>query len=267
MEELNSQSVLLEDDKDGVRLLTLNRPETYNAVNGDLSSNLINALRAASANDAVRVIVLTGSGKGFCSGLDLSTVESMRHGITRHQSLDPLGWVGHLALAIRECDKPVIAAINGIAAGAGMAMALACDLRFMATSAKLTTGYIRRGLSPDAGMSYFLPRLIGWTRASEWILSGRDISSMEAEQVGLVNEVFADGEFMSRVMAYATNLAEHAPIAMTLSKRLLHHAVDADLQTQLREEYQLIQRCFATEDVAEGVRAFLEKRKPNFQGR
>lgn len=258
---------ILVDTQDGVRTLTLNRPECLNAVNDTLSTEIIQAIAEASADDEVRVVVITGNGKGFCAGLDL-TDQAIRDQSTysRHQQLDDLGWVGHQALGIVHCDKPVIAAINGVAAGAGLALALACDMRFIAASTKVTAGYIRRGLSPDAGMSYFLPRLVGHGKATELIYTGRDIDPVEAERIGLVNGIFQDEEFKERVMQFARGLAEGPPIAMTLSKRLLAASPDANLEDILKQEFASIKLCFGTKDVQEGVQAFAEKRKPVFQG-
>ncbi len=258
---------ILIDTMDGVRTLTLNRPERLNAVNDTLSHEIIQTISEASADDDVRVIVITGSGRGFCAGLDLTDYAKRNSDVeSRHQKLDELGWVGHQALGIVHCDKPVIAAINGIAAGAGLALALACDLRFMSSEARVTAGYIRRGLSPDAGMSYFLPRLVGQAKAAELILTGRDIYPEEAERMGLVNGLFPHADFQEQVMNVARELAAGPPIAMTLSKRLLAASPDTDLTTILKQEYAFIKQCFGTKDVQEGVQAFAEKRKPVFRG-
>jgi len=258
---------IIVETKDGVRKLTLNRPERLNAVNDKLSTEIIQAIAEASADDEVRVIVITGSGRGFCAGLDLSDYAKRdKSAESRHKKLDDLGWVGHQALGIVHCDKPVIAAINGTAAGAGLALALACDMRFMSAGAKVTTGYVRRGLSPDAGMTYFLPRLVGQAKAVELIYTGRDIYSEEAERIGLVNGIFPDEEFQDQVMNFARELAAGPPVAMTLSKRLLAVSPDTDLITILKHEYAFIKQCFGTKDVQEGVRAFTEKRKPVFRG-
>ncbi|MEK4129763.1 enoyl-CoA hydratase/isomerase family protein [Solibacillus sp. FSL W8-0474] len=257
---------IIVETNDGVRTLTLNRPERLNAINDILSNELIQAFSEASLDDEVRVVIITGSGRGFCSGLDLTENAEGSETQTRSEKLDELGWVGHQALGIVHCDKPVIAAINGTAAGAGLALALACDLRFMSNNAKITAGYIRRGLSPDAGMSYFLPRLVGQSRANELILTGRDIYADEAEQIGLINGVFPAEEFQKQVMNFAVELAAGPPIAMTLSKRLLTTSQDTDLTTILKQEYAFIKQCFETKDVQEGVRAFTEKRKPVFKG-
>lgn len=258
---------ILIDTLKGVRTLTLNRPERLNAINNQLSTEIIQAIKEASADDEVRVILITGKGRGFCAGLDL--VDRGNRDIStlsRHETLDDLGWVGHQALSIVNCDKPVIAAINGAAAGAGFALALACDLRFMAADAKVTAGYIRRGLSPDAGMTYFLPRLIGMAKAAELIYTGRDISALEAEKIGLVNGVFEQEEFQDKVMDFALKLAEGPPIALTYSKRLLAASTETDLVTILKQELASIKTCFQSKDVQEGVKAFAEKRKPVFRG-
>ncbi|GLV12451.1 enoyl-CoA hydratase [Alicyclobacillus hesperidum] len=258
---------LVVETKEGVRTLTLNRPERLNAIHDPLSCELIQALEEASADDEVRVVVITGSGRGFCAGLDLIDFSQRQSSATsRHHQLDELGWVGRQALAIVHCDKPVIAAVNGIAAGAGLALALACDMRFMSASARLTTGYIRRGLSPDAGMTYFLPRLVGQAKACELILTGRDIYPEEAERIGLVNGIFSDDVFHEQVSHVARELASGPPIAMTFSKRLLVASLDADLTTILKEEFSLIKQCFGTKDVQEGIQAFVDKRKPVFRG-
>ena len=258
---------ILVETQNGVRTLTLNRPERLNAVNDKLSAEIIQAISEASADDEVRVIVITGSGKGFCAGLDLTEFAKRdKSADSRHKTLDNLGWVGHQALGIVHCDKPVIAAINGIAAGAGLALALACDLRFMSAGARVTAGYIRRGLNPDAGMTYFLPRLVGQGKATELIYTGRDIYPEEAERIGLVNGIFLDEEFQDRVMNFAKELAEGPPVALTLSKRLLAASPDTDLTTILKQELASIKVCFGTKDVQEGVKAFAEKRKPVFRG-
>jgi 2-(1,2-epoxy-1,2-dihydrophenyl)acetyl-CoA isomerase len=259
---------IMVDTQNGVRTLTLNRPERLNAVNDRLSSEIIQAIEEASADDEVRVIVITGSGRGFCAGLDLTDYAKRNpDNQSRHQKLDELGWVGHQALGIVHCDKPVIAAINGIAAGAGLALALACDIRFMSADARVTAGYIRRGLSPDAGMTYFLPRLVGQAKAAELIYTGRDIYPEEAERLGLVNGVFADNELQDQVMTFAKELAAGPPLAMTLSKRLLAASQENDLTSILKQEYAFIKQCFGTNDVQEGIKAFAEKRKPVFQGK
>lgn len=251
----------------GVMTLTLNRPERLNALNGALQSALIEALLHGSRDDRVRAIVITGEGRGFCAGLDLSDSASFdRSRQTRQERYDEYGWVGRLALAIVHNDKPVLAAINGTAAGAGLALAVACDLRYMAESARVTAGYIRRGLSPDAGLSYLLPRLVGMTRATELILTGRDVSAKEAEGMGLISGIFPDDALQATVADVASRIADGPPVAMTLSKRLLVSGQDLSLEETLKREFAMIQQCFATMDVQEGIAAFAAKRAPEFRG-
>lgn len=260
-----SRPLLVETSPAGVRTLTLNRPDRLNAVNPALAEALPLAMADAAQDDAVRVVVITGSGRGFCAGLDLSEPVLLDGG-TRASRLDPYYWVGRWVLSITGCEKPVIAAINGAAAGAGFGLALACDLRLMQQDARCTAGYVRRGLSPDAGVTWMLPRLIGHARAMDVVLTGRDLDAAEAERIGLVAAVFGADDFATRVHEYAARLAAGPPIALALTKRLMLSSADATLDAQLREELTHIKRCFASEDVAEAMRAFREKRPADFRG-
>jgi 2-(1,2-epoxy-1,2-dihydrophenyl)acetyl-CoA isomerase len=257
--------LLAETSTDGVRTLTLDRPDTLNAVNGALASSLSSAVADATAEDAVRVVVITGAGRAFCSGLDLSEPPTLPSA-TRVERLDPYAWVGTWVRRIVSCEKPVIAAVNGVAAGAGFGLALACDLRLVAASARMTAGYVRRGLSPDAGVSYFLPRHVGLARAADILLTGRDVGADEAARTGLATEVVADDTFAEHVREYAARLAAGAPVAHALTKRLLTRSLDTDLDAALRDELVSIKQCFATRDVAEAIAAFREKRRPTFRG-
>jgi len=249
----------------GVRTITLDRPDKLNAVNGALAASLTAALAEAGRDDAVRVVVITGAGRAFCAGLDLSSPPELPT-TTRAERLDPYAWVGSWVLAVTGCEKPVIAAVNGPAAGAGFGLALACDIRLVAASAKLTAGYVRRGLSPDAGVSWFLPRHVGLARASEILLTGRDLDAAEAERIGLAAAVIPDEGFADAVAAWADRLAAGAPIAHTLTKRMLVQSFDTPLPAQLRDELVHIKSCFTTADVAEAMQAFREKRVPVFRG-
>ncbi len=257
--------LLIATSAEGVRTITLNRPERLNAVNPVLAEELPVALADAAADDAVRVVVITGAGRGFCAGLDLAD-RGDPTAAPRGERLDPYYWVGRWVRAITGCEKPVIAAINGPAAGAGFGLALACDLRLLSAGAKCTAGYVRRGLSPDAGVSWFLPRLIGHARAMDIVLTGRDIASDEAERIGLATSVFADEAFGASVAAYAARLAAGPPIAMALTKRLMLASPTASLDAQLREELSHIKTCFGTADVREAMAAFGEKRAAVFRG-
>jgi 2-(1,2-epoxy-1,2-dihydrophenyl)acetyl-CoA isomerase len=248
----------------GVRTVRLDRPERLNAVNARLADELPRAMHEAAADEAVRVVVITGAGRGFCAGLDLADPAAI--GSSRREQLDPYHWVGRWVQSITQCEKPVIAAINGAAAGAGFGLALACDLRVIAAGASCTAGYVRRGLSPDAGVSWFLPRLVGQARAADILLTGRDVGAAEAERIGLVSAVYAADTFADEVDRYATALAAGPPLAFALTKRLLLASADATLDAQLREELTHIKHCFGSADVREAMVAFKEKRRPRFTG-
>ena len=250
---------------DGVRTITLDRPERLNAVNPALADALPHAVSEAHADDAVRVVVITGAGRGFCAGLDLADPAALDQR-SRTGRLEPLAWVGRWVLALRHCDKPVIAAVNGPAAGAGFGLALAADLRLVAEGATMTAGYVRRGLSPDAGVTYHLPRLVGASRAADIILTGRDVPADEALRIGLASAVLPAERFAEAVADYAARLAAGPPVALALTKRLLTQSPDATLEAQLRDELTHIKTCFATADVAEAMTAFREKRVPVFRG-
>jgi len=258
-------ALLLDTSATGVRTVTLNRPERLNAVDPVMANELPAAIDAAAADDAVRVIVVTGAGRGFCSGLDLSEPPRLPT-TTLAERLDPVAWVGRWVLALSRCEKPVIAAVNGAAAGAGFGLALAADIRVVAAGARMTAGYVRRALSPDAGVSYFLPRLVGLSRATDILLTGRDIDAAEAERIGLAAAVFPDAEFLERVTAYAERLAAGPPLAFALTKRLVRDGLDSPLEPHLERELNYIKTCFASKDVAEALRAFTEKRAPRFTG-
>jgi 2-(1,2-epoxy-1,2-dihydrophenyl)acetyl-CoA isomerase len=257
--------LLVDTTTDGVRSILLNRPERLNAVNPVLAEEFPVAMAEAAADDAVRVVVISGAGRGFCAGLDLAEPVPIDTG-TRPSKIDPYYWVGRWVLSIVGCEKPVIAAINGPAAGAGFGLALACDIRLVHADAKCTAGYVRRGLSPDAGVSWLLPRLIGHSRAMEIVMTGRDVTADEAERIGLVSHVFAADHFVDASREYATQLAAGPPLALALSKRLLWRSAEATLDAQLREELVHIKTCFGTADVREAMAAFKEKRMPKFGG-
>lgn len=263
---MQASHLLVETSADGVRTITLNRPERLNAVNPQLAAELPQALADAAADDATRVVVITGAGRGFCAGLDLSEPVGIGQGSVQER-IDPYHWVGNWVHGVTRCEKPVIAAVNGVAAGAGFGLTLACDIRLVSAGAKCTAGYVRRGLSPDAGVSWFLPRLIGMSRAMDILLTGRDITAEESLRIGLAAMVIPDDEFAAGVQRYATMLAAGPPIALALTKRLVLGSADASLDAGLREEITHIKTCFATADVREAVAAFGEKRVPVFRGR
>ncbi|HEY3743318.1 MAG TPA: enoyl-CoA hydratase-related protein [Bryobacteraceae bacterium] len=263
------EHLLIHTTDAGVRIITLNRPEKLNAVNRGLAQELPVAVREAGEDESVRCVLITGAGRGFCAGLELdpAQIASLREAKSRAERIDDLEWVGRWVLAMRGCPLPVIAAINGPAAGAGFAMSLATDVRIVSEAAVMTPGYARIAASPDAGMTWLLPRIIGSARAMELILTARDIKAEEALRIGLAAAVLPAEGFGDAALAYATRIAQGPTIAYIHSKRLLLQAYDVDLSTQLKAELTLIKQCFATEDSREAIRAFGEKRKPVFQGK
>lgn len=259
-------SILRSTSPTGVHTITLNRPDRLNAVDPEMADELPRAIDIAAREDAIRVIVISGAGRGFCSGLDLSTPPRLPDA-TLVDRLDPFAWVGRWILSITRCEKPVIAAVNGPAAGAGFGLALAADIRLVAASARLTAGYVRRALSPDAGVSYLLPRLVGMSRATEILFTGRDLDAAEAERIGLASMVIGDDGFADHVHEYAERLAAGPPTALALTKRLLSTSLDVPLEAQLERELAYIKTCFATSDVMEAMSSFSDKRRPTFRGR
>jgi 2-(1,2-epoxy-1,2-dihydrophenyl)acetyl-CoA isomerase len=252
--------VLTERD-DAVLTITFNRPDVYNAFNRALHAALHDALTEAT-DPAVRCVVVTGAGKGFCAGQDLKEFQALEGSISDalEQSYHP-----NVRL-VRSLEKPVIAAVNGAAAGAGLSFACACDLRIAADNASFVPGFIGIGLVPDAGGSWFIQRHLGFARAFEWMCSNRRLSAVEALEWGLVSEVVPADTFAERVTEIAQTWAALPTRAVGFTKRLFEHAHAADLEAQLALEARLQGEATTTADFAEGVTAFLEKRPPSFAG-
>lgn len=243
--------------------ITLNRPDKLNAVDVPLLEGLGGALRAAAAPE-VRAVVLTGAGRGFCVGQDLTALEEA--GVENVGDL--LERLYHPSvLAIRTLEKPVIAAVNGPAAGAGLSLACACDLRIASAAASFVPGFVSIGLVPDAGGSFFLTRLLGAPRACEWMIGGRALEADEALAWGLVSEVVPADGFAARVAEVAAEQAARPTLAVGLMKRLFNAAPTASLEEQLAAEAALQGTTVRSRDFAEGVAAFRQKRKPEFHGR
>ena len=248
--------------RDGAVLtITFNRPEVYNAFNRELHAALHEALTEA-VDDSVRAVVITGAGKGFCAGQDLKEFGSVSDSIG-----DALEQTYHPNVrAVRSLAKPVIAAVNGPAAGAGLSFACACDLRVASSSATFVPGFIGIGLVPDAGGTWFIHRLLGFARAFEWMSTNRRLSADEALGWGLVSEVVDADAFEGRVAEIAAEWADRPTLAIGRTKQLFEHAYTAALDEQLALEARLQQESVGTADFKEGVDAFLEKRPPEFTG-
>jgi 2-(1,2-epoxy-1,2-dihydrophenyl)acetyl-CoA isomerase len=253
----------VETTRDGaVLMITLNRPDVLNAFNADLHRALSASLTDAQADD-VRAVVITGAGRGFCVGQDLTEFREAPGDIGERLR----GNYHPNILALRRLEKPVLAAVNGPAAGAGLSFACACDLRLAAASATFVPAFINIGLVPDSGGTYFVRRLLGTARAFEWMTSGRRLSAAEALDWGLVSEVVADEKLAERAAERAAELAAMPTGGIGLTKRLFDHAENATLEEQLELEAQLQTTATKTADFREGVDAFLEKREPRFEGR
>jgi 2-(1,2-epoxy-1,2-dihydrophenyl)acetyl-CoA isomerase len=254
--------VEVETSRDGAVLtITLNRPDVLNAFNTEMHRALAAALKDARDSE-VRAVVLTGAGRGFCVGQDLTEFREAPGDI----GLRLRGNYHPNIRAIRALEKPVIAAVNCAAAGAGMSIACACDIRIAADSASFIPAFINIGLIPDSGGSYFVTRLLGAARAFEWLASGKKLTAAEAHAWGLVSEVVESDALPARAAELAAQLANLPTRGVGMTKRLLDHAVDATLEEQLEREAQLQTAATQTEDFREGVAAFLEKRPPNFKG-
>lgn len=256
-------------ERDGaLAVITLDRPEVLNAFDEALTSALTIATREVAADAAVRAVVITGAGRGFSAGQDLRdrflkvvAGQDLQLGNELRRRFHPV------IATIREMRKPVVAAVNGVVAGAGLGIAVACDVRVAAASAEFRAAWTRVGLVPDAGSAYFLPRIVGWGRTMDMILTGDPVSADEALRIGLVTRVWPDSEFADAWRAYARALAHGATEAYALSKEGLNAAWHRDFPSFLELESSLQDRAGRTQDYAEGVRAFTSKTTAKFEGR
>ncbi len=254
-----SDAVLYEV-KDNVGLITLNRPERLNAWNADLASGYFNSLDAAAADPDVRVIVVTGAGRGFCAGADMDVLQGIQGAGGATAERDDRD--ARYAMGI---PKPIIAAINGACAGLGLVHAVACDVRFAAAGAKFTVAFSRRGLIAEHGISWTLPRLIGQSAALDLIISGRVFLAEEAAELGLVNKVVPAEELMDVTMAYAADMAANvSPTSMAVMKHQVYSQLHMSLDDAMDASNAVMRESLKRPDFKEGVSSFLEKRPPNF---
>lgn len=260
-----SDSVLTEL-QEGVLTVTLNEPKTMNALSPGIANGLLEALAQASADDDVRVMVLTGAGRGFCAGAMIGGVGGDGGAPSRRAKMDRHGGSARTVHAFATCDVPVIAAINGPAAGAGFGIATCCDLRFMAESARIGSVFIKRGLASDYGAAYWLPRIVGMGRAYELMYDGNLLTAAQCLELGLANRVVPDAELLAETQAYAKTIAQGPPLAYTSLRRMLMRATDMNIGDFVEYEWTNQALLVGTKDVGEGFQAFVEKREPRFTG-
>ncbi len=261
-------SELLVEKNGPVATLTLNRPERMNAISGPMLAALSEALVDCDRDSAVRVIVLTGAGRAFCAGLDLvdatsgTGIGSQGGGVPANLDLRDAP-----PTVLHAIDKPTLCALNGGAAGYGMDLALGCDLRIAAESAKLAAAFTRRGVLPESGGTWLLPRLVGWAKASEIIFTGRTLDAAACLELGLVNHVVPDDLLAKETQALAQEIAENAPLAVQAAKRMMRMGLSEPFPEHVHHVFLQLLPLFRTQDFREGMQSFLEKRKPRFEGR
>lgn len=261
-----ANSLVLEERSGAVVTLRLNRPEKLNPLNPEICAALLHAVLRAGDDRSVRAVVITGAGRGFCAGGDLDYIRDARSRKSVHDLQELLKLGKELCLAIASMPKLVIAAVNGPAAGGGMSLALACDLRIASERATFTQGYTQIGLYPGFGATFFLPRLVGLARASEMFYTAEQFSAAEACRIGIVCRVCPHDEFEQEAQALAQVVAAGPPLALRDVKRTMIGDAHQQLEQALDEENRLQLHCFLSEDCAEGLAAFFEQRPPKFRG-
>lgn len=256
-----------------IALLTLNKPERLNALSSSMRDEVEGVLQDVRADDGLRALVLTGAGRGFCSGADLAAgaavmaADGPPEPKDQNGRIDEMGWVGRWATMWADFDKPVVGAINGVAAGAGLSTALGCDVRIGSENARFKSVFIERNLSPDSGLSFFLPRVVGYAAAADMIFTSRAVGADEALRIGLLNRLVSADELVDAAVAYAGEMAQWPPLALRMSKRVLQHNQDATLPDALRYESQGLEFSRrARNDVKESQASFREKRKGVYTG-
>jgi 2-(1,2-epoxy-1,2-dihydrophenyl)acetyl-CoA isomerase len=259
---------VLVERRDRVALITLNRPDALNALVGDMRALLREAFEGTAADPGVRVIVVTGAGRGFCSGGDIRFMEDVMARGGRFEEFRPLLEAGRdVVRAIHATDKPVLAAVNGAAAGGGMNLALACDIRWASEKARFAESFVRIGLHPDWGGLHTLTRLVGPARALELMWTGDLLDAAEALRLGLVTRVLPPDALLPETLAFAERLARAPAVAITAIKQSVRASATLSLEEALAREIEAQERCWGSRDAREGLAAFLEKREPRFEGR
>ena len=260
------QSIIF-DSQDRIGLLKLNRPEKLNAFGGPIRDEILDVLARISTDDTIRVLVVTGEGRGFSAGGDIDHLKHLRENKDEQGFRTVLGKGQQITRAMRALPKPVIAAVNGPCAGAGFSFALGCDIRIASDRATFGPSFALIGLHPDWGGSWFLPKLVGSAKACELVFTGTMISAQEADKMGLVNRVVPHDELMPITMELAGRMAKNPPGVLRLAKESIYRSLSSDLETAFARETQVQIECFYSEDFLEGLTAFKEKRKPQFKGK
>jgi enoyl-CoA hydratase/carnithine racemase len=264
-----SRSEVLYDVVEGIATVTLNRPHRRNAISARMLDELARALHEADGDPAVRCVLLTGAGKGFCSGLDLKDATAGTGIGSSGAAFDASSIdVGALpTVVLQGMDTPVIGVLNGAAAGYGLDLALGCDLRLGGTSTRLLPGFAKRGVVPESGGTWYLPRLVGWSRACRIAMLGRDLDAAESLELGLLDAVVVDDALLPTAREWAAEIAANAPLAVQAMKRLFREGLTEDFRTHSAKVLAETVRLFGTDDFKEGITAFVERREPTFRGR
>ncbi|MBI3552815.1 MAG: enoyl-CoA hydratase/isomerase family protein [Elusimicrobia bacterium] len=257
---------LLSETKDGILTLTLNRPEVLNSLTMGMMKGLTDALKKAERDKAVRVVVMTAAGRAFCAGADLGDLQRRQAAKAFSLGDELRNHFNPLILQIRKMEKPVVGAINGLAAGAGASLVLSCDVKVCSESAKFINAFTKVGLVPDSGMTYFMPRYLGLSLALEHAWTAKPITPAQALQFGWVNYVVAPDQVAAKTAEVAGEIAKAPPLSVALTKRAINRAFENSFEAQMEYEAQLQEILGKTKDHAEGVKAFLEKRPPQFKG-
>ncbi|MYD64889.1 MAG: hypothetical protein F4X26_02665 [Chloroflexi bacterium] len=263
----DERPILTNVDEHGVMLVTINRPEVMNALSTEMMTLLEEAISEASVRDDVYAMVLTGAGRGFCAGAEIGGGGGDGGEPPRRQRVDRRGNSTRMALAFSECDVPIIGAINGPAVGAGFGVALCCDVRLIADTARMGSIFIKRGLAADYGAAYWLPRLVGIAKAHELFYSGDLLNAEECVEWGIANRVVPADQLVDEALAYGRMIANGPPMGYTGVRRMLQRSTDMSMTHFLEYEWSTQVALLASEDGKEGFRAFAERRDPQFQGR